>query len=433
MDTGLINEIARAHHFMGIEGERTARPGSPGIRSPEWVHEGPVYAVYVRAFSEEGTLSGVLKRIPELHRLGIKTIWLLPIYPIGEKDRKGTHGSPYAIKDHKKISGAIGNPGDLKKLVEELHRRDMHIILDFVGNHAARDHIHQDLLLSENLRSPADWSDIADFDFALRTTQDYLMEVMLHWVAQFDIDGYRCDVAGMVPDAFWQSAIDRLFRAKPDLFLLAEWQRPSLHESLFHAGYDWVLYLILKDIRNNRRSPGDIIKWETERNIIYPEHALPLRFTENHDLPRTTAIFGFYDYPVFAGILFCLNGLPLMYAGQEWGIPDLPDLFRKDAIRWEQGDEEVYKYYRRLIKIRREHPALYRGRIKELFCGIKDVLMFRKYDRDENLIVLANFSNDKKIVELPVEYADAGNDLLGDENLASAKIGLDPFQLRILI
>jgi glycosidase len=206
----------------------------------------------------------------------------------------------------------------------------------------------------------------------------------------------------------------------------------TLHEKLFHAGYDWVLYLILKDIWNHRRPPGDIIRWETEQRRLYPDKKLLLRFTENHDLPRTRDIFGAETYQVFAGLPYCLEGLPLIYAGQEWGIPVMPDLFEKDPVPWQNGDQDVHQFYRKLIALRREHPALAGGNIEKIPCKSDDILIFRKNDRDESLIVVANFG-DRQAVFLPEKYQGRYTDLLSGEWVDGDRLHPDPFNLMILL
>ena len=427
----LIGEIAREHKFLGIEGDLQAEPGSAGCVPPDWVHDGPVYAVFVRNFSETGTLKEVTVKIPELKALGIGTVWLMPICPIGRQNRKGQYGSPYAIADHTAIAPDLGSAADLSDLVRAVHKHGMHIILDFVGNHAARDHRRRKLLQSHNTRSLEDWTDIADFDFSRPDTHRYLAEAFRYWIETFDFDGYRCDVAGLMPDAFWRAATEPLYTLKPDLFLLAEWQRPLLQARFFHAGYDWVHYLILKDIRNKARLPGDIIRWEREWREIYPEQALLLRFTENHDLPRTTDTFGSGAFPVFAGLLYCLSGIPLIYAGQEWGLAHRPELFEKDPVLWDQGNSDVYAYYRSLIKLRREHPVLASGEIEPVISEDRESVVFRKHSPEEDLIIAANFGQERS-VGLPPEFEGEYTDLLSGETFAAGRLDLAPYRLYIL-
>ena len=431
MENLLFTKTAREHHFSGIEG-KFSRPGMVGLIPPAWVQKSPLYSIYPRSFSKRGRLQDIGEKIPDLKSLGIRTIWLMPIHQVGDAGRKGSQGSPYAIRDHKSIADDLGGPGDLHALIKTIHENDMRLILDFVGNHAAKDHIYPHLLSRRNIRSSADWTDVSDFDFSGTETSRYLLEVMRYWVETFDIDGYRCDVAGLVPDVFWEEAVENLFRLKPDLFLLAEWQRPALHEKLFHAGYDWALYLILKDIRNHRRPPGDIIGWETEQQKLYPGKKLLLRFTENHDLPRTMDVFGTDTYQVFAGLPYCLEGLPLIYAGQEWGIPVLPDLFEKDPVPWHKGDQNVYQFYHGLIDLRWQHPALAGGNIEQIFAGSENVLTFRKYNRDESLIVVANFDADQTVT-LPAGYQGGFTDLLSGKRIEGGRLHPDPFHMMILL
>ncbi len=240
---GIQNEIIRKKYFLGIESDQKQYGTLPGRRPPAWVNEGPLYEVFVRNFSKTGDLNGLTEKISYLKELGIKTIWLMPLQPIGRTGRKGKLGCPYAIRDHLAINPHYGSDKDLRKLVSVLHAADMRLIIDLVINHGALDHVrartHPAMFRHDRqgrfTRKIADWSDVIDFDYSSTDTRKYMLEVMSYWIREFDIDGYRCDVAGMVPLDFWETALEKMLKIKSDIFMLAEWQRPRLHLQAFQA------------------------------------------------------------------------------------------------------------------------------------------------------------------------------------------------------
>jgi cyclomaltodextrinase len=366
MARNIFNDIIRRRPFLGIEKERRLMGSMPGLRSPAWVEEGPVYEIFVRNFSKTGNFTGVKEKIPYLKQLGIKTIWLMPVHPIGKEDRKGKLGSPYAIRDHLALNPEYGNKNDLRELVRAVHSAGMRIIIDLVINHGAKDHVLTRSLPGAFMqdkngnftRKIADWSDVIDFDYSRKETRTYMFDVVLYWIREFDLDGYRCDVAGMVPLDFWEEATERILHLKPDLFMLAEWQRPALHVKSFHATYDWVTYLILKDIYRGDRPAADIMKWLKQRKTLYPINSRPLGFVENHDFPRTLKVFGKNSFYPFVAMIFAMPGIPLIYNGQEQGAPKLISLFDKDSVQWDDQNSQVFNFYRDIIRLRRENKAL---------------------------------------------------------------------------
>ncbi|NIV14775.1 MAG: alpha-amylase, partial [Aliifodinibius sp.] len=201
---------------------------------PSWAKQGVLYELYLRAFTEEGTFRAAIEKLDHLKKLGVDIIWLMPIYPIGEEGRKGRLGSPYAVKNFRSINPELGNEEDFRLLIDEIHKRQMKVLLDIVPNHAANDHplidAHPEWFMQDEdgnfIRVEEDWTDVIDFTYQNPQMRRYMKENLFYWVREFDIDGYRCDVAGMVPHDFWADVIPALREIKPDLFLLAEWEDP---------------------------------------------------------------------------------------------------------------------------------------------------------------------------------------------------------------
>ncbi|RQV98414.1 MAG: alpha-amylase, partial [Calditrichaeota bacterium] len=342
--------------------------------APDWARKGVLYEVFPRVFSEEGTFKGIETRLDYIEQLGVDVIWLMPIFPIGEKGRKGTMGSPYAVKDFRSVNPDYGTEEDFRDLVHAIHSRGMKIILGMVPNHGANDNIltetHPEWFMrnekGEFIRENEDWSDVIDFDYSNPGLREYMTETLIYWIEKFDIDGYRCDVAGMVPNDFWKSALSRLREIKPDVYLLAEWEDPEIVLAGFDSDYGWSEYHILRSIREGKDRTSSIIRRIEEKENKYPHNALIMRFLENHDELRSMKRFGTIAIEAYATILFTLPGIPLIYAGQEIGETVKPPLFEKSVLNWTNRDEALLELYRELIHMRKEWPCFSEGTFMQL-------------------------------------------------------------------
>ena len=373
-----------------------------GIETPPWVHNTVIYEVFVRAFSEEGTFQKVTERLTELKELGVGTIWLMPIHPIGIQGRKGTLGSPYSVRDYFAINPEFGTEDDLRQLVETAHGLGLKVILDWVANHSANDHIemerHPDWFARDErghfTREVADWWDVTDFNYDDSDMRRYMKRALLYWVKEFDIDGYRCDVAGMVPEDFWVDIRAELRKTKPDVFLLAEWEDPKMHVEKFDATYDWSLYHTLKKIRKGEAKAEEAIDLVLEKEKEYPKGALRMRFLENHDEQRTAKVFGRDGYKPYATFILTLGGLPLLYAGQEVADTVKPTLFDKVEVNWDGADPTIREFYKRLIQLRKEHPAFINGEtIKIQTNQPSEIIAFARVSNEKSALVALNVSD----------------------------------------
>lgn len=419
----LLEKILIDHPLLGLESEDQNKGHFSGLKAPTWIQQGPIYQVFVRNFSTQGTFDGVRDKIPYLTELGIKTIWLMPIYPIGERDRKGSLGSPYAIKDYTSIDKNYGSSEDLNNLIKAVHDADMKLILDLVVNHMAVDSIYlqdnPEYFLQDDkgilTRKISEWSDVIDLDYTNQELRSRIREIITYWVREFDVDGYRCDVAGLVPLDFWEEVHSDLLKIKEDIFLLAEWESANLHLTAFHATYDWSTHFILEDIYRGKRPAKDAVTWTLAKGANYPQNALPLRFTENHDLERTREKFGensFYPFVVFNFILY---GLPLIYCGQEIGSQNNPILFEKDPIEWNRGNSKILDFYKRLIKLRQKYPA-FSSRDLTIHRNDKpdNIVSIEKSDRNSKILAILNFSNKQLMVNIELSDSYHNDDQIED-------------------
>src|SRR6267154_3913689 len=212
----------------------------PARSSPAWVHDGVIYEIFPRQFSAQGDFNGVTAQLDRLQQLGVTILWLMPIHPVGKLKAKGTLGSPYAVRDYYGINPAYGAATDLHRLIDEAHRRGLKVIIDIVANHTAWDSVMMNTpafyshdAAGHIIPPRPDWADVAGLNYANPTLRRYMIDMLKHWVREFDLDGFRCDAAGLVPTEFWEQARVELDALKPGLFMLAEWDQPALMARAF--------------------------------------------------------------------------------------------------------------------------------------------------------------------------------------------------------
>ena len=268
----------------------------------DWMKKMVLYEVYVRDFSEEGTFAGTIKNLDRIKELGATDVWLMPIHPIGKVGRKGSLGCPYSVADYMEVNPEYGTKYDFKTLVEEVHNRGMHIFIDAVLNHSAHDNVNvksnPDWFYKDDkgrfTRREIEWQDVIDNNYSRQDFREYLKNVLLYWVNEFGIDGYRCDVAHMVPQDFWEDVTGELRKVKPDLYMLAESHGPGseqLCKYAFQSDYKHEEYLLMKDIISGRAKATELLTYWTERRKVYPANYLPLNYVENHDQQPAAKLF----------------------------------------------------------------------------------------------------------------------------------------------
>ncbi len=371
-------------------------------RSEGWVRRGVIYEIYTRSFSPEGTFAGIEKRLPELKRLGVTILWLMPIHPVGVLHRKGTLGSPYSIQDYYAVNPEFGTIDDFKRLVTRAHEYGFHLIIDLVANHTAWDSKliteHPEWFTKDrdgNITSPnPDWTDVADLDYSQPGLRRSMIEMMKYWVRDVDIDGFRCDVAEMVPTDFWENARSALDSIKP-VMMLSEGSYPEHHLRAFDATYSWNIYHALAPIIK-REKPASVFGSELNlEEASYPQNALRMRFSSNHDENAWDASdvekFGSDGAKLAAVLINTIPGIPLLYNGQEVGNKRKLGLFEKISIDW-KGGEDFWTLYARLFELRKKHPAFFAGDLIRIpTTNDKRVFAFARVSGPNKFIVVCNF------------------------------------------
>lgn len=372
---------------------------------PAWARDGVIYELNTRNFSPTGDFKGVTARLPELQKLGVTIIWLMPIHPIGEKMRKGTIGSPYAVRDYYGINPDYGTKDDLTRLVSEAHGLGMKVIIDVVVNHTSWDNkmmstpSYYKRDAAGKILSPYDWTDVAALDYDNPALRKYISDNLVYWVRDVGLDGFRCDVAWNVPRSFWDDTRAKLQAIKPDVFMLAEAHSPELLVKAFDADYSWPVYHAMASVIQEGK-PATVIRdeWQKERDAD-PRGATHMRISDDHDEKRAIARFGERGALASSALVFLLDGIPLLYNGMEVGdVTESTDpaLFEKMPVFWSiaRRRPEFVKFYEGIIPLRREHSALRRGETQWIANSDADrVVTFVRRDATEELLVAINFSS----------------------------------------
>jgi glycosidase len=388
-------------------------PGSQSVTHPEWSRNASIYEVNVRQYSPGGTFKEFEEHLPRLKRMGVDILWFMPIHPIGEKNRKGTLGSYYSVKDYRAVNPEFGTLEDFKALVTRIHDMGMYVIIDWVANHCAWDNPltidHPDWLARDvhgNFIPPNnDWTDVIDIDFGNPGLRRYMVDAMKFWVEEIDIDGFRCDVAGMVPIDFWKTARDELDKVKP-VFMLAEWESAEYHGYAFDMTYAWGLHDLMKKLAGRTLPASALAIYVEKEASTYPADAYRMYFTSNHDVNSWEGtVFERLGEgaEAFAVLAATLGGMPLIYSGQEAGLDRRLEFFEKDEIEWKE--HRFAQVYSALLSLKHRNRALWNGEAGGDVVWVhtsNDGAVFafvRQRDSDKVFIVL-NLSDTDQAVEL---------------------------------
>ncbi len=391
---------------VGQSGEATDYSKLPARASPAWVHDGVIYEVFPRQFSAQGDFNGVTAQLDRLQQLGVTILWLMPIHPVGKLKAKGTLGSPYAVRDYYAINPEYGTAADLHRLVSEAHKRNLKLIIDIVANHTSWDSVMMKTPdfythdASGKIVPPMpDWSDVADLNYDNAALRRYMIDMLRYWFREFDLDGFRCDAAGMVPTDFWEQARVELSALKPDIVMLAEWDDPALTARAFDVDYAWKLYGTLGEVIQGHQ-PASAVREQWSRDAAqYERGALRMRFSDNHDQDRAITRFGQPAALAASALMFTLDGVPLIYDGMEVGDTaesGAPALFEKLPILWSIAERrpQFPRFYRQIIALRKAHPALRSGDVAWVHNSDESrILTFMRHGTNETLLVAINFSS----------------------------------------
>ncbi len=387
-----------------------------GVQHPEWLKDATLYEVNIRQFTPEGTFNAFSEHLERLKDLGVDIIWLMPINPIGEKNRKGSLGSYYSVKDYYKVNPEFGTMEDFKSMVAKAHENDIKVIIDWVPNHSSWDNTltveHPEFYMKDstgNFKPLFDWTDVIQFDYDQPGLRQYMIDALKFWITETDIDGFRFDVAHMIPVSFWNTVRPALYEVK-EVFMLAESDQPMLNKEAFDATYDWKLHHIMNQVAQGKMNVKNIDMHFAYVDSAYPPNSILMEFTSNHDENSWNGT----EYErlgdavkAFAVFSYMIPGMPLIYNGQEVCMKKRLRFFEKDTIDW--TDCEMIEFYTTLNNLKADNEALFAGseggkmkRVKG--NGDSRVFAFTRETDRNKLFVILNFSSE------PIDFEPKNED-----------------------
>ncbi len=380
---------------------------------PAWSRNAVIYEVNIRQYTPEGTFAALQQHLPRIKALGVDVLWFMPIQPIGTLNRKGTLGSYYSIRDYTAFNPEFGTEADFKALVDSAHALGFKVILDWVANHTAFDHAwtaaHKDwyTLKPDGSISRAiggdgketDWSDVADLNYGNPAMRQAMIAEMRWWLEQTGIDGFRCDMAGLVPTNFWTEVRRALDPVKPELFFLGEWEDPALHGA-FDATYSWELFHLMNDIASGKRPASSLDSLFAKQDTLFAPGDYRLTFTSNHDENSWAGTeferMGANHQAAYVLSATMERAMPMLYSGQEASFNRRLQFFEKDAIDW--TGPSLADFYSKVFALRHATPVLWSGpwgaqQLKLQTDHADKVFAFVRARDTQAAVVLTNFGD----------------------------------------
>lgn len=393
-----------------------------------------MYSVFVRNYSKEGTFEALRRDLDRIADLGTDILWLMPIHPLGEKARKGSLGSPYAIRDYRAVNPEFGTLEDFRRLVSDIHDHGMKCIIDVVYNHTSPDswlaEHHPEWFYHKPDGSfgnrVGDWTDIIDLDYAQRGLWDYQIETLKMWAEI--VDGFRCDVAPLIPLEFWMEARREVEKVRPGCFWLAESVEPEFIRAIRAAGmtahsdsevyqafdlcYDYDLLREYLGVFRNTVSLEEYAAAVTRQEGIYPENYVKLRCLENHDRPRIAYLAG-NDRMVrnWTAFGYFQKGMAFLYAGQEVQAAHTPSLFDKDTIAWNTG-KDLTELLRRLARIKRD--PIFTDSAYQVQAQPREMLVATHTHGQEQMVGIFSTRGEEGLVEISLPDGSYENLITGE-------------------
>jgi len=425
----------------------SGEPLASRVEHPDWSKNANIYEVNIRQYTPEGTIQAFIKHLPRLKNMGVEILWLMPVHPIGEKNRKGTLGSYYSVQDYTAINPEFGKMNNFKNMVNLAHELGMKVIIDWVANHTAWDHEwvtehpeYYDLDSTGNMYAPHGWADVVQLDFDNKELWEVMTGEMEFWVREANIDGFRCDVAGMVPTEFWDQARTALDEIKP-VFMLAEAEKPELLVNAFDMDYGWHFHHLSNLIAKGDTTADVVGRYFKELETKKPDGAYKMNFTTNHDENSwngTTAERYGEGRDAFAVLMATVPGMPLIYTGQESANDKALEFFEKDPVDWK--DYPLEDFYRTLLNLKKRNKALWNGNSGGPFVPVKTnaddkVVAFTREKEGNKVFTIINLSGDELEVKLSgKDYTGGYTDAFKNKKVTfieNHQLKLAPWEYRV--
>jgi len=369
---------------------------------PKWSYSTNIYEVNVRQYTQEGTFNAFAKHLPRLKDMGVQVLWFMPVLPISEKGRIGTLGSYYAAKGFEAINPEFGTVDDFKPLIKKAHEMGFKFIMDFVANHVGNDHPwlqeHPEFFVKgedNEFIHPHGWTDVCELNYDVPEVWKSMTDVLKFWIKEYDVDGFRCDMAHLVPLEFWIYAKKKVSKLKESLFWLGECEEPEYHQ-VFDATYTWKWMHASEEFYHHKMNLQSLLTVLYKTVTEFPCNAFRLYFTSNHDENswNGTEYEKYGDAAKLLAVFSCTwDGIPLIYSGQELPNKKRLKFFDKDQIDWD-GKFELHDFYKTLLTLKANNKALRAGDpevLTQIISHPEDHRVFaylRKYKSSQVLVIL---------------------------------------------
>jgi cyclomaltodextrinase / maltogenic alpha-amylase / neopullulanase len=439
----------------------TTEAAPPVPAGPAWAWNLPVYETSIDFATPNTKFREFEQRLDMFEDLGVGIIWFIPIFPVsGNPPGKPRSESPYCVRDYYEVNPRYGTKDDFKHLVGAIHGRGMRIIMDWVPNHTAWGNelikTHTQFYKKDKdgqiIEASSAWKDVAKLDYSNRDVWEYMYEARKYWITQFDIDGFREDVAGAIPLAHWQWLRPRLDALKP-LFMLAEAEEPRLHP-VFDMTYDWTSQAYFYMIARGTWPASSLNALLDTEQQQYPAGAFRMRHLTNHDMEHDqyawdnrghldpsendfllkTPLPAKYAGGDRAFAVLCAtlpNSKPMIWNGQELGI-----LARTPKLQW--TDSPYMAFYRKLFHAYRQNPALYQGEFQKIGTSKPEaVYAFCRRSGENQAIVVVNLT--KQPCQITMELGESAGRytevFTGEERTFAAheRLDLEPWAYRVYL
>jgi len=376
-----------------------------------------IYEVNLRQYTKEGAIAAFMEHLPRLKEMGVEILWFMPLHPIGKINRKGSLGSYYSSSNFFELNPEFGTEADFKNLVKVIHELGMKVIIDWVANHAAWDNnwtiTNPDYFVRADngqFLSPYDWTDVIQIDHNNEAAHDAMRSAMCFWVNEFDIDGFRADLAHLTPLRFWIKARQVTEAIKPDLIWLAETEEPDFYQA-FDIVYAWRWMHKTESYFKNAWGLDSLHEVLNEEKRMYPENALQLFFTTNHDENSWNGTeyekYGVYAKALAVFSFFYPSSVPLIYSGQEIPNQKRLEFFDKDELNW-NNHLELHEFYKTLISHRKKISV---DAELSFISNHKKLLAFNRNSQQNMLLVFLNLDS------MPISVDYENNEALSLENI----------------
>lgn len=431
--------------------KKELKPFTSEVVHPEWTKNAVIYEVNIRQFTPEGTFNAFTEHLPRLRALGVDILWLMPINPIGVKNRKEPLGSYYSVKDYIDVNPEFGNLDDFKNLVLKAHELGFHLIIDWVPNHSAWDNKltvdHPDWYVKDSKGSfippiGFDWTDVIQFDWSKKELHDYMISALKFWV-ELGVDGFRVDHPHQTPYEFWERTRVELNKIKPVFMVAENEEQTDFMKNGFDMSYAWELHHLMNRIAQGKDSVRSLDKYYSREWFVFPQNVYRMVFMDNHDENSWNGTINSrmgVAQEAFAVFTFTTKGFPLLYNGQEVCLDKSLKFFVKDTIKWDTC--RLSRFYKNLIDLKKSNIALWNGDSGGPMTLIKSnkdnrIFAYLREKEENRVIVFLNLSKKNITFKPDLNRIDGEylNYFTGQKELLALKdsIRLEPWGYKVFV